>query len=158
MNDEPMPDVDELKARLQAEETDIPVEEDVEGLKGEEKGSANNVTEALRNLGQQLANTMQAAWDSSERKEIEKELREGMQQFAAEVDKAFNQAKTSPAGQRAQEEAAELKESFEKGELAPKIQSNLVQGLHWLSDELGKLADQFTTKEKAPDGEDTDSA
>jgi hypothetical protein len=157
MSDEQMPDVDELKARLKAEETYVPVDEDVAAKKEDEKRESGDIAEALRNLGQQFANTMQAAWDSAERKEIEKELREGMQQFSAEVDKAFQQAKTSPAGQRAQEEAAELKDSFEKGELAPKIQGSLVQGLHWLSDELGKLADQFARTEKAPDGDGSEN-
>ena len=147
MNDE-MPDVDELKARLKAEENEIPVE-DVEGMKADEQEREGNVADALRNLGQQFVYTMQAAWDSDERKQVEKEMRDGMQQFAAEVDKAFNEVKGSPAGKRAQEEAADLKDSFEKGEFAPRMQKSMVQGLQWLSDELGKLADQFTiTSEK----------
>lgn len=161
MNDENMPDVDEIKARLREEEAamggdSIPVTEDVEAMKEDEKGQTGNVTDALRNLGQQIAQTVHTAWDSEERKELERELREGMQQFAAEMDKAFNEAKSSPAGQRAQEEAAELKESIEKGELAPKIQNSLVQGLHWLSDELGKLANQFTAPGKGPAGDETE--
>lgn len=157
MNDEQTPDVDELKARLRAEENDIPVEEDVEAMKADEKAQTGDISDALRNLGQQFVNTIQTAWDSEERKEVEEELRDGMQQFAAEVDKAFKQVKGSPAGKRAQEEAAEFKDSIDKGEFAPKMQNSLVQGLQWLSDELGKLADQFTAPEKSPAGDDAEN-
>ncbi len=58
MNDEQMPDVDELKARLQTEETDIPVDEDVEAMKAGEMGQSSDIAEALRNLGQQFVSTV----------------------------------------------------------------------------------------------------
>lgn len=49
----------------------------------------------FQKLGRQLAETLQSAWDSEERKRVEKEVREGVHTFVNEVDKVIREVKTS---------------------------------------------------------------
>ncbi|MDT8306726.1 MAG: hypothetical protein RRC07_12390 [Anaerolineae bacterium] len=137
--------VDDLKAEEQAS-YEIPIEEDV----AQKAEPAPDVTVALRDLGRQFASTIQAAWNSQERREFEGDVREGIDQFAAEVRKAFREIKESGTAQRVREEADEAKERVERADLAQKARNGLVEGLDRLSQELGKLADQFSPAEKPP--------
>jgi hypothetical protein len=152
MSDEQTPSVEEIKARLSDEPYDeIPIDEepvDPESLKNEEQ--PDFVVE-LRNLGRQFADTLATAWNSQERLKFEGEVREGMKSFADEVDKAFREIKKSPVTQKAKEEATTFKSKVETGEVGQKTKSGLSQGLSWLSEELGKLANQFTPVEKSPE-------
>ncbi len=145
MQDENGRSIDDLKAEEQAGY--IPVEED-EGPRQEAVGA--DISDALRDLGRQFANTIQAAWHSQERREFEEEVREGVDQFANEVRKAFREIRESGAAQRVREEAGEVKERAERADLAQKARTGLVEGLEKLSQELGKLADQFSPAEKSP--------
>jgi hypothetical protein len=146
MSDEQTPSVEEIKARLKVE---IPVEE--EATKAEEQPK---VVAELKDLGRQFAETLQAAWHSEERQRTEGEIQEGLRSFANEVDKIIRGAKATPAAERVKEEAAQVKARVESGELSRKARSGVVQGLQWLSEELGRMAGQFTPVDKAP--EDTE--
>jgi hypothetical protein len=141
------PSIDDLKAEEKAG-YEIPIEED----EGTAREPMSDVTTALRDFGRQFANTIQAAWNSQERREFEGEVREGIDQFANEVRKAFREIKESGAAQKVKEEAGEAKERVERADLAQKAQAGLVEGLQKLSQELTKLADQFSPTEKSPTG------
>lgn len=141
--------VEDLKA--QEKEVQIVIEE--EDVAGEEKKKQPDVAEALRDLGRQFAETIQAAWNSQERRELEAEVREGVQHFSEEVQRVFKDAKESPAAKRVKEEADEVKTRVESGEAAQKARSGFVEGLHWLSQELEKLAQQFSSPQKEPSAE-----
>lgn len=144
---EETPSVDELKA--QEKEVKIVIEE--EDVAGEKR--APDVSDALRDLGRQFAETMQAAWNSQERRELEAEVREGVQYFSEEVQRVFQDAKKSPAAKRVKEEADEVKTRMESGEATRKARSGLVEGLRWLSGELEKLAQQFSPPQKEAPGD-----
>jgi 23S rRNA pseudoU1915 N3-methylase RlmH len=151
MNDEQVPDVEEIKARLKAE---IPVEEDAE-MPPKGTPAEGDVAEALRRFGKQFAETLQAAWNSEQRREVEQEIREGVKHFGAEMEKVLHEAKVSPAGQKVQEEAADIKTSVEQGEFGRKAKSSIVQGLQWFSDELANLAQQLNPQGEADQAENT---
>jgi hypothetical protein len=149
MNDERSPNVEDIKIRLGNE---IPIDEepaDTESLKAEEQQP--DIVVELSNLGRQFADTLQTAWNSQERQKFEAEIREGMKSFADEMDKAFQEIKKSPVTQKAKEEATTIKTKVEAGEVTQKTKSGLAQGLNWLSEELAKLANQFTPAEKTPE-------
>ena len=141
MNDEQVPSVEEIKERLKVE---IPVEE--EAVKAETK---RDIASELKDLGRQFADTVQTAWNSEERMRVEKEIRDGVKSFASEVDKAIREAKERQAAAKVKEEAVEIKTKIEEGDFSKRAREGLVQGLQWLSEELGKLAEQFTPTEKS---------
>jgi signal recognition particle GTPase len=146
MNEDYANDEDILKIKMGE---DIPVEEEPVASKTSEGKS--DLVEELSNLGRQLGETITTAWNSEERQRFEREVKEGVQSFAKEVDKAFKEVKSSPAAQKAKDEAADIKVKFNEAEVGQKTQSSIAQGLRWMSTELGKLAEQFTPQEKQPE-------
>jgi len=146
MTDEQYPDVDDVKIRLSKDE--IPVDDETE-YKSEEPST--EVVDELRKLGRQFGETISTAWNSEERRRFESEIREGVQTFAQEVDKAFKDISSSEPAQKAKSEASEFKDKAASGDIGQKTQSSLAKGLRWFSDELDKLADSFTPTEKGPE-------
>ena len=149
MSEEQTPDVEEIKARLADE---IPVEEEPVAHKASMEQS--DVVTQLQELGRQLGETLRTAWHSEERKRFEREVREGANTFADEVNKAFQEVKESPAAARMKDEAAGFKTRAESTEIPDKTRASIGQGLSWLSEEMAKLADQFTPMEKEPSDEE----
>jgi len=136
MSDEQTPSVDEIKERLKVE---IPVED--EPMKDD--NAVNNVAEELKGLGRQFAETLQKAWESEERQRVEGEIRTGLRSFADEVDKVIREARESQAASKVKGEAVEIKARVETSDIGKKARVGMVQGLQWISEELGKLADKF---------------
>jgi predicted NAD-dependent protein-ADP-ribosyltransferase YbiA (DUF1768 family) len=151
MSDEQLPSVDEIKSRLRSAE--IPVEEETDALKGEEKTA--DIAAELQTLGRQVAETIQKAWHSEERQRVEKEVRVGVKSFVDEIDKVIREARESQAAARIKEEASGVKSRVEQGDLSRKARSGLVQGMQWLSEELARLADKFSPADD-PTDEDED--
>lgn len=157
MSDEQTPSVEEIKARIGIDD-EIPVDEEPVDSESMKTGEQPDFVSELKHLGRQFADTLNTAWNSQERVKFEAEVREGMKSFADEMDKAFQEIKKSPVTQKAKEEATTFKTKVEAGEMSQKTKSGLAQGLSWLSEELAKLANQFTPVEKSPEGAPADEA
>jgi uncharacterized protein involved in exopolysaccharide biosynthesis len=154
MTDDKNPNVEEIKIRLGDEiEGEIPVDEDTSGDPQTFKAEVEetDITAELRGLGRKFAETIQTAWNSEERQKVEADVRQGMKSFADEIDKVIKEAKESPTTAKAKEGATEFKTRVETAEIGQKARSGFVQSLRWLSEELGKLANQFTPTEKNPE-------
>lgn len=145
MTEEHDRDIEEIK-----EQIDIPVEEDVEQLKKEEQQP--DVVEEMKRLGQQFALTIERAWNSQERRRVEDEVRQGVRSFADEVDKVLRDVRQSPTTERVKEEASTAKTRIEGSDVTRRAREGVVQGLSWLSEELDKLAKQFTPAESTEKG------
>jgi len=148
--------VDKLKAeeRLKVE---VPVEEDVMKVDASDTKGID-VTAELRNLGRQMVDTLQTAWNSDERQRFEKEVREGMHSFANEIDKAIQEVRESEATDKMRNEASQVATKVQSSEAGQKAREGLAKSLQWLSEELGTLSAKFTPPEKpAPDVTDEPS-
>lgn len=128
---------------------DIPVEE--ESVASKKSHETPELVNELSNLGRQLGETITAAWNSEERQRFEREVKEGVQSFASEVDKAFQEMRQSPAAQKAKGEAKDIKNRVQDADIGAKTQSSIAQGLRWMSAELSNLAEQFSPVEKQPE-------
>jgi hypothetical protein len=147
MTQEQDPSIEEIK-----EQIEIPVEEDdIEGLKAEEKAQDSDVVSEFKKLGRQFAQTLESAWNSEERVRVEAEIRQGVHSFVDEVDKVIREARDSETFQKVKGEAVDAKGKVERSDLGEKTRQGIVQGLSWMSDELAKLADQFQPPEKGPE-------
>jgi hypothetical protein len=138
------PIIDQLKEEERIK-IDIPVEEESAG----KSASSTDVVEEFKRLGRQFADTLESIFNSEEARRVEREIRAGMESFAGEVEKTFNQAKESPAAARMKDEATDMKDRVESAEFARKAQEGMVSGLRWLSTELDKLASQFAPADQA---------
>lgn len=156
-----MSDVNNSEYEVENDEVEIKIEEDdIDSLKADEKSKGPDLVEEFRNLGRQFAETVEAAWNSEERVRIEKEIREGVNSFVGEVDAVIQEAKSSDKAKKLADDAAGMKEKAESSDFGMKAREGIVQGLTWLSEEFGKLAEQFTPaspEEKSPEDID-DSA
>ena len=141
MSDNDAPNVAETIERLKIEEEDLQDEPTT-------KTETINIVDELQNLGKQVADTLRTAWESEQRHKVEGEVREGMKSFANEIDKVLSQVRESTTAKKIKEEAIEVKIKVESSEISGKARGGIVQGLKWLSVELGKLADQFAPIEK----------
>lgn len=147
MNDEPQ-SVDEIKERLKIEVEEEPVKKTAPDA---------DIAGELKSLGRQFAETLQTAWNSEERQRIENEVREGVKSFVDEVDRVFQNANKTAPVKRLQDEASTVKTKVDSSELGTRARSNFVQGLRWMSEELNKLAEKFTTTEREASTTDVDT-
>lgn len=142
--------VNELKAeeRLKVE---VPIEEDV--TKADVQSEGVDVTAELGRLGNQFAETLKTAWNSDERQKFEKDVRSGMQSFAAEIDKAIANVKANETTKKVVNEASQAANKVDASEVGQKTKAGVAQGLKWLSEELSAIAEKFSVPEKAPEDE-----
>ena len=152
MSDNNDPNVEEIKERLKIE---IPIEEEetTGGADDGGKSAENDIVDEINKLGQQFVDALQAAWNSEERAKFEAEIKEGVRTFADEVEMAISSVKEGGASQKFREDAEQMRQKMKTDDVAEKARTGFVQGLRWLSNEMGKLADQFAPepKEKSPD-------
>lgn len=137
---------------------DIPVEEEETSKAGAQssdakKSAESDIMDEINKLGQQFVDALQSAWNSEERAKFEAELKEGVRTFADEVEKAISSVKEGGAGKKLRQDAEQMRQKMKSEDVTTKARDSFVQGLRWLSTEMGKLADQFTPepKEKSPD-------
>lgn len=149
MSEEQNPSVEDLKADEKEKVERIVIEE--EDLDPKDGKQGYDVNAEFQHLGQQLGETLQSAWESDERKRIEKEVREGVQSFVAEIDKVLQDVRTSDSTSKLREEAAGAKAKVDESELGQKAREGIVEGLRWLSVGLNELAVKFTPPEKPAD-------
>jgi GTPase involved in cell partitioning and DNA repair len=142
--------INQLKEEVKAQNERLVIEE--EELKG--SGDKMDFAAEFQKIGRQLAETLQAAWDSEERKRVEKEVREGVQTLVNEVDQVIREVKSSEKTAKLKEEAEELKNRVETSDVSGRARTGVAQGLRWLSETLAELANQFTPAEKAPESEE----
>lgn len=85
----------------------------------------------LKRLGRQMGETLDAAWNSAEKRRMEEELRAGARAFGEEFERAIGKARRArPAG------------------MASKARRSTFDGLRWMSAELANLANRFTRVEE----------
>jgi vacuolar-type H+-ATPase subunit E/Vma4 len=142
-----MPNVEEIKDRLKGEA--VKIEDETIRIEEEDlKDAGKNVVDEMGSLGRKFAETLRGAWDSEERSKFENELKAGVRQFADEVDKIIREVRSSNVGAKLQEGTSKVRDEVGSDDLAERAKSSFTKGLRWLSDEMGKLADQFAAKDK----------
>ena len=146
--------VEEIKARLKV---DIPVEEEEIIMKVEVEDEEGGIVDELSKMGRKFAETLQSAWDGEERAKFETDVREGVRSFADEVDKVIREIRAKAGADKVKANAEDLRAKVgtkvDVDDLGKKARSGIVSGLRWFSEELGKLADQFSpsSAEKSPE-------
>jgi hypothetical protein len=102
-------------------------------------GQRPDVVAELKRLGRQMGETLDAAWSSAERKQMEAEIRTGARAFADEFGRALGRAGTA-----------------DPSEVASRARRSAVDGLRWMSAELEALADRFTPATEEERGRESD--
>jgi hypothetical protein len=119
-----------------------------------DKFPSEDLTDEFRNLGNNLKNIFQNAWESAERRKLQQEIETGLDELGKSLNQAFKEIKDSPAGQQFTEDARDLHDRVRSGEVETKVRSELLSVLQQVNAELQKVvapkpgSSQESTKEE----------
>lgn len=99
-----------------------------------------NLTSALHRLGENLVQTLQAAWESPERKKLQQEIEEGLNDITQTVERQVEDFKQSPTGQQLKADIDDLRERVRRGEAEAQLRQELLRALQTINTELEKVA------------------
>lgn len=111
----------------------------------ENKSPNDNISEQLNELGKNLRDALQSAWESEERRKLQKEIEDGLANLGASLSEAAKDFSSSPTGQSLKEDVKDLQERWRTGEVRSKAHSEIVEALRKVNIEL-----QNATKKNPP--------
>lgn len=100
----------------------------------------DNLTDEFRTLGQNLLNTLHAAWERPERKKLQQEIEDGLSELVNTLKDEADTFASSPTGQKVKTEAEDLRQRVQTGEVDTAIRSELLKALQTVNAELKKAA------------------
>ena len=98
-------------------------------------------------LGRKLRETVETAWASQERQNVQKEVQEGLIKLRDELDKTARNLRDSEPGQKVEAEVKRVRDDIDAGKVGDDIRIGIVSGLRGLGVALDKLAESFTPVE-----------
>jgi len=104
----------------------------------ERKSPNDNISEQLNELGKNLRDALQSAWESEERRKLQKEIEDGLANLGASLSEAAKDFSSSPTGQSLKEDVKDLQERWRTGEVRSKAHSEIVEALRKVNIELQK--------------------
>ncbi len=104
----------------------------------ETKTPNENISDQLNELGKNLRDALQAAWESEERRKLQKEIEEGLANLGASLSQAARDFSNSPTGQSLKEDVKDMQDRWRSGEMGSKVHSEVVDALKKVNQELQK--------------------
>jgi signal recognition particle GTPase len=98
----------------------------------------DNIGEQLNELGKNLRDALQTAWESEERRKLQKEIEDGLANLGSSLSQASKDFSNSPTGKTIKEDVEDLNERWRTGEVGSKVRSEIVDALRKVNDELQK--------------------
>jgi hypothetical protein len=92
----------------------------------------------LNRLGENLGKLLKSAWESDERRSIERELKSGLEQFTKQIDSAVEQTRAEQNVKKARETLKDAWETAHGPQVMTELHLGLVDSLKKLNDELAK--------------------
>ncbi len=102
----------------------------------EEKKSNSEIGNEFEKLGENVRQAVQGVWESEERKQIGKEIHDGLIEIGAAFTRLGDEFVESPGVQRVREEVDDISERIQSGEVAKKINDDLVSLLQTINQKL----------------------
>lgn len=119
----------------------------------ENKSPNDNISEQLNELGKNLREALQSAWESEERRKLQKEIEDGLANLGASLSQAAKDFSNSPTGESLKEDMKDLQERWRTGEVRSKAHAEIVEALRKVNTELQKA-----TKKNPPPPSDQSGA
>jgi len=104
----------------------------------ENKSPTDNISEQLSELGKNLRDALHTAWESEERRKLQKEIEDGLAELGASLSQAAKDFSTSPTGQNLKEDMQDMQERWQSGEVGSKVRSEIAEALRTVNHELQK--------------------
>lgn len=94
----------------------------------------------LNKLGENLSNLMKAIWDSEERKSVEREITENLNQLNQKMDETVNKMKADDTADNFKKSVQNAWETAHGPQILSEIGAGLSETLRKLNEELSKRA------------------
>jgi hypothetical protein len=104
----------------------------------DDKSSSDNISDQLNELGKNLRQVLHSAWESEERRKLQKEIEVGLANLGESLSEAAKDFSNSPTGQNIKEDMKDLQERWRTGEVHSKVQNDIMDALRKVNHELQK--------------------
>jgi hypothetical protein len=115
----------------------------------ENKTQNDNIGDQLNELGRNLRQVLQSAWESEERQKLQQEIEVGLANLGESLSEAAKDFSDSPAGQSLKEDVKDIQERWRTGEMRSKVHNDIMDALRKVNSELQKA----TQKNPPPPGD-----
>lgn len=118
---------------------------------GKPEGSpaGQEIVDELSILADKFVSTVRLAWNSDQRKQIQNDLKSGLDQIAQSLEQGFDQVATSNEAKDLHTKAQEVGDKVTSSKVFADITGALTSGLRSLSDSLDKLSKDMQAKNAA---------
>lgn len=113
-------------------------------------GEEKSVSGELSRLGRQVAEAIGTAWESEDRKRLQTEVTQGLENFGNEVSEALRKASESDAARQVREQTEDVITQIREGDVSEQVRKGLISGLAAINEGLGKLLERLE-KPSQPD-------
>ena len=106
----------------------------------------DSISEELRQLSNNLKNTLNALWQSEERQNISKNVEQGISDLGKAIDNLANEVTKGETSQRIKQDFDDLRTRVNSGELETQVRSDMVSSLRKVNEELTKFSSRWASK------------
>ena len=104
----------------------------------ENKSTSGTIADQLNELGRNLRDALQSAWQSEDRRKLQQEIEEGMASLGATLSQAAKDFSSTPTGKTITEDVKDLQQRWQSGEVGSKVHEDVVDALRRVNEELQK--------------------
>jgi uncharacterized protein with von Willebrand factor type A (vWA) domain len=134
------------------QETQTTGETDERGAETGSQKLERDLRAEIQRLSASFLEVMRVAWQSDQRKQLERDLKTGLNSVAANLEDGFKKVSESQEAKeflnRAEDVADSVAEKVRKSEVAQDLGEGLLKGLRSLSEQIDHLATDLKRKEQ----------
>lgn len=116
-----------------------------------------DLTQEFRNLGRNLAEALQTAWEHPERKRLQEEITNGLNEMGNALREEAESFAESPTAQQLKSDVQQISERVRSPEVHTKVRQELLSALQTANNELQRVIQQWSaaqTQESSGDAPD----
>jgi hypothetical protein len=114
----------------------------------------DNLAEEFRSLGKNIVEVLRSAWEAPERKRLQQELEDGLNELGSTLRREAEHFSSSPAGQQFKSEVQDFGERLRSGEVETKTREEMLKAMQMANAELQKIIQQWSAgQDKQPPAE-----
>ena len=106
-------------------------------------GEGKSIASELTRLGKQVADAINLAWESEDRKKLQVEVATGLESFGEQVSDAMRKASESDAAVQIRAETEKVVAQVRQSDVTGEVRKGLIAGLEVLNRELGRLVERL---------------
>ena len=105
-----------------------------------DENPTEDVSSEWQDLGKNLKNIFQNTWESEERRKLQEDIEAGFADFASSINKAVEDFRETPTGQKLKIDVDDFHERVKSGEVESKARDEIAAVLRSINSELEKVS------------------